>query len=50
MKGVVKFSPRPVSHRARGWGSKKASPRPASQRAHGQGRRRTKQASPRSAS
>ena len=59
MEGVVKFSPRPASHRARGRGSgrkaynttsKQASPHPASHRAHGRGRRRTKQASPRSAS
>ena len=60
MEGVVKISPRPASHRARGQGSerkayntttsKQASPHPASHRAHGRGRRRTKQASPRSAS
>ena len=61
MEGVVKFSPRPTRHRARGRGSgrkaysstttsKQASPHPASHRAHGWGRRRTKQASPRSAS
>ena len=62
MEGVVKFSPRPASHGARGRGSgrkayssttttrKQASPHPASHRARGQGRRRTKQASPRSAS
>ena len=61
MEGVVKFSPCPASHRARGQGSgrkaynttttsKQASPHPASHRARGRGRRRTKQASPRSAS
>ena len=60
MEGVVKFSPRPASHRTRGRGSgrkayitttsKQASPHPASHRARGRGRRRTKQASPRSAS
>ena len=60
MEGVVKFSPRPASHRARGRGSghkaystttsKQASPHPASHRARGQGRRRTKKSSPRSAS
>ena len=60
MEGVVKFSPCPASHRARGresgrkvyntTTSKQASPHPASHRARGQGRRRTKQASPRSAS
>ena len=61
----VKFSPRAASHRARGQGSgrkayssrstttttrKQASPHPASHRARGRGRRRTKQASPCSAS
>ena len=55
MEGVVKFSPRRVSHHARGKGagvrrSKQASPRPASHRAHGWGRRRTKHAFPRSVS
>ena len=61
MEGVVKFSPRPASHREHGRlsgrkaystrsTSKQASPHPASHRAHGRGRRRTKQASPRSAS
>ena len=54
MEGVVKFSPRVASHRARGRGSgrkaEQASPHPASHRARGRGRRRTKQASPHSAS
>ena len=63
MEGVVKFSPRPVSHRARGRGSgrkaysssttttrKQASPHPASHRARGRGRRHTKQVYPLSAS
>ena len=63
MEGVVKFSPRPASHRARGRGSgrkvysstttttrKQASPHPASHHARGRGRWRTKQASPCSSS
>lgn len=60
MEGVLKYSPRPASHRARGRGSrrkaynttssKQASPHPASHRARGRRRRRTKQASSRSAS
>ena len=61
MEETVKLSPRPASHRTRGRGSgrkaysttttsKQASPHSASHRARGRGRRRTKQASPRSAS
>ena len=60
MEGVVKFSPRPVSHRVRGRGrgrkaynttsSNQASPHPMSHRARGWEIQRTKQASPHSMS